>query len=101
MMLNALRASTRRGLSAHLRLLTTATPAEKEQLIYQKLTERFSPSRLAIEDISGGCGTFYAISIASEAFKGIPIVKQHQLVTKTLKTEIEEIHGLQIKTSTE
>lgn len=43
----------------------------------------------------GGCGTFYAISISSAAFKGLPTVKQHRLVNETLKKEIEGIHGLQ------
>lgn len=45
----------------------------------------------------GGCGTFYAIVIASDDFKGLPIVKQHRLVTETLKQEIEGIHGLQVR----
>ncbi|KAJ7228954.1 bola protein [Mycena pura] len=75
------------------------TEPSKEHSIHQKLSERFSPSHLEIEDISGGCGTFFAISIASEVFKGIPMVKQHQLVTQTLKTEIEAIHGLQVRRS--
>ncbi|KAJ7122744.1 bola protein, partial [Mycena epipterygia] len=60
------------------------------------ITDRFSPSQLQIEDVSGGCGTFFAITIASEAFKGLPMVKQHRLVTQTLKEEIEGIHGLQV-----
>ncbi|KAJ7937344.1 bola protein [Mycena leptocephala] len=93
--------STRRWLPAALRLRrfsdVTVTPTNKEQIIYNKLTERFSPSQLQIADISGGCGTFFAITIASEAFKGIPMVKQHQLVTQTIKAEIEEIHGLQVR----
>ena len=46
--------------------------------------------------IVGGCGTFFAITIASKAFKGIPVVKQHRLVNETLKKEIEGIHGLQV-----
>lgn len=44
----------------------------------------------------GGCGTFYAITIASKAFKGISVVKQHRLVNEVLKKEIEGIHGLQV-----
>ncbi|KAJ7873280.1 bola-like protein, partial [Mycena olivaceomarginata] len=97
--------ATRRWLPAarNLRRFTAPVPPveslNKEQLIYNKLTERFSPSQLEILDVSGGCGTFFAITIASETFKGIPMVKQHQLVTRTIKEEIEEIHGLQIKTS--
>ncbi|PSS36881.1 hypothetical protein PHLCEN_2v1309 [Hermanssonia centrifuga] len=72
---------------------------EGEQNIFRKLTDRFSPKELAVQDVSGGCGTFYAISISSEAFKGLATVKQHRLVNETLKEEIEGIHGLQLKTS--
>ncbi|KAF8631220.1 hypothetical protein AX15_002551 [Amanita polypyramis BW_CC] len=71
---------------------------EGEQVIAEKLTKRFSPSQLKVQDVSGGCGSFYAIIIASGAFKGLSTVKQHKLVTETLKSEIEGIHGLQIKT---
>jgi stress-induced morphogen len=46
--------------------------------------------------IIGGCGTFFAITIASKKFRGIPVVKQHRLVNTTLKKEIEGIHGLQV-----
>lgn len=45
---------------------------------------------------AGGCGTFYAIHISSEAFRGLPTVKQHRLVNEVLKKEIEGIHGLQV-----
>ncbi|TFK43255.1 bola protein [Crucibulum laeve] len=72
--------------------------SEGEQTIHAKLTAKFAPSQLQVQDISGGCGSFYAIVIASEAFKGLSIVKQHKLVTETLKQEISGIHGLQIKT---
>jgi stress-induced morphogen len=46
--------------------------------------------------VLGGCGSFYAITIASESFKGLSTVKQHKLVTEALKQEIEGIHGLQV-----
>ncbi len=44
----------------------------------------------------GGCGSFYAIIIASDRFKGLSMVKQHQLVNEALKSEIKSIHGLQV-----
>jgi len=47
--------------------------------------------------LPGGCGTFYAITIASSAFSGLSMIKQHKLVTETLKQEIEGIHGLQVR----
>jgi stress-induced morphogen len=46
--------------------------------------------------LAGGCGSFYAISITSSAFKDLPMIKQHRLVNDTLKQEIEGIHGLQV-----
>ncbi|KAI0052556.1 bola-like protein [Auriscalpium vulgare] len=69
-----------------------------ERSIFTKLADRFQPSELLVQDVSGGCGSFYAITISSEAFKGIPIVKQHRLVNDVLKKDIESIHGLQLKT---
>jgi len=71
-----------------------------ERNIFKKLTENFSPTELQVQDVSGGCGTFYAIHITSDSFKGLPMIKQHRLVNDTLKKEIEGIHGLQLKTST-
>lgn len=87
---------------------------EGEQNIHKKLNDTFDPVELAVQDVSGaslvscrcshvqsrsagGCGTFYAISIASEAFRGLPTVKQHRLVNEVLKKEIEGIHGLQVR----
>ena len=84
-----------------------------ERLIHQKLTEKFKPTELHVEDVSGrlyplhvsdmlteahigGCGTFYNIIVASEQFKGLPLVKQQRLVNQTLKDEIKGIHGLQV-----
>jgi stress-induced morphogen len=92
--------NTQRFSTSALRLTTPTSPplSEGEHAIRAKLTDRFSPSQLRVQDVSGGCGTFYAITIASKAFQGLSIVKQHQLVTDTLKREIEGIHGLQIKT---
>ncbi|CAE6408503.1 unnamed protein product [Rhizoctonia solani] len=72
------------------------TLTEGEQVVFEKLNARFQPSSLDVEDVSGGCGTFYAISITSTAFKGIPMVKQHKLVTEELKQEIAGFHGLQV-----
>ena len=44
----------------------------------------------------GGCGTFYAITVSSPAFQGLSTLKQHKLVTETLKQDIAGIHGLQV-----
>lgn len=44
----------------------------------------------------GGCGSFYAISIAHESFKGLSTIKQHRVVNELLKEEIKGMHGLQV-----
>ena len=78
------------------------------------MSERFQPSELLVQDVSGaplsshanlpsppncagGCRLFYAITIVSMAFKGITVVKQHRLVNAALKKEIEGIHGLRVR----
>ncbi|THV05442.1 bola-like protein [Dendrothele bispora CBS 962.96] len=95
-----LQSQARRFSASPLSLNTSSTiptdATEGERNIYQKLTEKFAPSHLQVQDVSGGCGTFYAITISSQVFEGLPIVKQHKLVTQTLKQEIEGIHGLQV-----
>ncbi|KAJ7774214.1 bola protein [Mycena maculata] len=79
----------------HTKLTERFAPSEQNEQVYNPIA-RFSPSQLEIKDVSGGCGTFFAITIASEAFQGISMVKQHKLVTQTIKEEIEGIHGLQV-----
>ncbi|KAI7861180.1 bola protein [Circinella umbellata] len=73
--------------------------SEGEQHIHNKLTEALSPHKLRVVDVSGGCGSMYAIDISSKSFEGASIVKQHRLVNQILKDEIKEMHGLQLKTS--
>ncbi|GMK58982.1 hypothetical protein CspeluHIS016_0604240 [Cutaneotrichosporon spelunceum] len=72
-----------------------------ETAIYKMLDEAFPGTRLEVQDVSGGCGSFYAIMISSPAFKGLSMVKQHKLVNECLKETIKDIHGLQLKTIAE
>jgi stress-induced morphogen len=68
----------------------------------QKLARRgeaiVANMRTQVQDVSGGCGSMYALDIVSEQFKGLPIVKQHRLVNKVLGEEIKKWHGVQMKT---
>ena len=45
----------------------------------------------------GGCGSFYAITIASEKLKGLPILKQHRTIKDVLKDDMAGLHGLQVR----
>ncbi|KAI9499074.1 bola protein [Zychaea mexicana] len=70
--------------------------SEGEKQIHDKLTEALTPHKLRVVDVSGGCGSMYAIDIATKAFEGSSIVKQHRMVNQILKEEIKDMHGLQV-----
>ncbi|CAG9123053.1 unnamed protein product [Plutella xylostella] len=40
---------------------------------------------ISVEDISGGCGAMFEVSIEAKEFVGLSTVKQHRIVTETLK----------------
>lgn len=47
-------------------------------------------------------GTHFTAIVVSEAFEGMPLVRQHQMVMKALKEEFdsERLHALQLRTFT-
>lgn len=69
-----------------------------EKKVYDILDGHFQPKNLEVKDVSGGCGSMFAILVESEKFKGIPMIKQHRLVNEVLKDEIAKWHGLQLRT---
>lgn len=69
-----------------------------EKHIFEKLSSNLSPLMLHVQDISGGCGSMYAINIISDEFNGLSMIKQHRIVNEVLKEEIKGWHGLQLKT---
>ncbi|EON64390.1 hypothetical protein W97_03621 [Coniosporium apollinis CBS 100218] len=72
--------------------------SEGELHIFKKLKEQLAPVKLEVQDISGGCGSMYALDIVSPKFKGLPVIKQHRLVNQVLADEIKNWHGVQLKT---
>ncbi|KAK0543983.1 hypothetical protein OC846_005706 [Tilletia horrida] len=76
-------------------------PTDGERQITELLTAKFKPKTLQVADISGGCGSFYAITLTSKEFKGLSTIKQHRLVNQELKEIITGIHGLQLRTQAE
>ncbi|KAI5207028.1 hypothetical protein E4T39_02151 [Aureobasidium subglaciale] len=71
---------------------------EKELHIFTKLKAELDPTKLEVQDVSGGCGSMYALDIVSAKFKGLSVIKQHRLVNAVLKDEIKGWHGVQLKT---
>lgn len=74
---------------------------ERELHVFQKLDKELEPSRLTVQDVSGGCGSMYAIEISSAKFKGLPMMRQHRLVNQILADEIKTWHGVQLQTKAE
>jgi len=72
--------------------------SDSERKVFDKIKAGLQPSKLEVQDISGGCGSMYGIEIVSEQFAGLPVIKQHRLVNKVLGDEMKEWHGVQLKT---
>ena len=69
--------------------------AEIEALIRAALPD----ARVTIEDLAGD-GDHYAATVVSETFRGIPRVRQHQLVYAALQGRMGgELHALALQTS--
>ncbi|KAK2033517.1 bola-like protein [Colletotrichum zoysiae] len=69
-----------------------------ESTIWDKLVAEFAPSELIVQDVSGGCGSMYAIDITSAKFKGANMLKQQRMVNAALGDMVKEWHGIQLRT---
>ncbi|CZT24875.1 related to AIM1  len=69
-----------------------------EAKIFATIKEALQPTKLEVQDVSGGCGSMYALDIVSEQFAGLSVIKQHRMVNKILGDEIKKWHGVQLKT---
>ncbi|XP_018564991.1 bolA-like protein 3 [Anoplophora glabripennis] len=70
-----------------------------ESEILGKLRQTFPQAKvISVEDTSGGCGAMFNISIETNEFKGLSIMKQHRMIYDTLKEQIQSIHGLHLET---
>jgi stress-induced morphogen len=56
-------------------------------------------THLLVQDISGGCGSMYAIEVTAEDFRGKTMLKQQRMVNAALGDVIKEWHGVQIRTT--
>ncbi|KAJ2799775.1 hypothetical protein H4R20_004302 [Coemansia guatemalensis] len=72
----------------------SATDGERH--IYNKLLQGLSPTKLAVTDSSGGCGSMYVVEVEAECFRNISRVKQTMMVNRLLKDELKEMHGMRV-----
>ncbi|XP_065367552.1 bolA-like protein 3 [Calliphora vicina] len=83
----------------NLRSLCSSTAKHAEQTIHSLLISRFPQATVKVTDVSGGCGAMFEVFVEAPEFKGLNTLKQHKMVTNTLKEQIKEMHGVRIHTS--
>ena len=67
--------------------------------IERMIKEALPDARVEIRDLAGD-GNHYSATVVSSAFKGLNLVKQHQLVYAALKGRMGgELHALALTTS--
>ena len=67
--------------------------------IIRLIKEGIPGAEVEIQDLAGD-GDHYAATVVSEAFRGIPRVKQHQIVYAALRGRMGgELHALALQTS--
>ncbi|UNI19340.1 hypothetical protein JDV02_005529 [Purpureocillium takamizusanense] len=76
--------------------LPAMTPAEAS--IAAVLSAALDPTFVLVQDVSGGCGSMYAIQVASRAFRGQTLLRQQRMVNAALGDRVREWHGVQIRT---
>ncbi|KAG7159250.1 bolA-like protein 3 [Homarus americanus] len=87
-------------LQGTVRWFSDSATVDGEAKLTDLLRQRFpQASAVEVQDISGGCGSMYEVWVEASDFKGLSRVKQHKLITETLKAEIKDMHGLRITTS--
>lgn len=70
-----------------------------EDELKSHLSEAFPDAEIVIQDLAGD-GDHYRARIVSKAFKGLPRVRQHQLVYAALKGKMGgELHALALDTA--
>ncbi|MBE3047542.1 BolA/IbaG family iron-sulfur metabolism protein, partial [Candidatus Bathyarchaeota archaeon] len=71
---------------------------EHESAVWDLLSAELTPTELTVRDVSGGCGSMYAIDVSSPAFRGLGILKQQRMVNSVLGERVKGWHGVQLRT---
>ena len=77
-----------------------------QEQIENKLAAAFSPLHLKVvnethmHNVPADAQSHYKVTIVSEKFNGLMLIKQHRLVNAELKQELDNIHALALHTYT-
>ncbi len=77
-----------------------------QQALETRLQQAFKPVYLNIENethmhnVPANAESHWKVTIVSDQFEGLMLIKRHRLVNTALKQEIEKIHALALHTMT-
>ena len=77
-----------------------------QQIIQQKLETAFSPEFLEVENethmhnVPPDAESHFKVTVVTNEFEGLMLIKRHRLVNKVLEQEIKQIHALALHTLT-
>lgn len=77
----------------------SASMTAEERSVAALLAAELRPTSLVVQDVSGGCGTMFAIQVASRRFRDLSLLAQQRLVNAALGDRVRSWHGLQLRTS--
>jgi len=75
-----------------------------QQTIEKKLTEAFQPGFLRVENethmhnVPSDAESHFKVTVVSDQFKDLMLIKRHRLVNKVLEDELKQIHALALHT---
>ena len=78
----------------------------KQQTIEQKLTAAFNPEFLSVENethmhnVPPDAESHFKVTVVTDEFKDLMLIKRHRLVNKVLEDELKQIHALALHTMT-
>jgi len=61
-----------------------AFSARPEAAMDALLRARLAATHVEVKDVSGGCGSFYNVTVVSPQFEGLPMIRQHRRVSGLL-----------------
>lgn len=74
--------------------------------ITQQLEQQFSPVHLSVENeshmhnVAPGSESHFKVTIVTDQFEGLMLIKRHRAVNAELKTILDKIHALALHTMT-
>jgi len=77
-----------------------------QQEMTQQLEQQFSPVHLEVENeshmhnVAPGSESHFKVTIVTEQFEGLMLIKRHRAVNAELKTILDKIHALALHTMT-